>query len=116
MAQLSQGCSSSGAGGAQGAMWALWEHRELAEGLGEVIHESGSEEGTVLSSGDNQEQHCSVTVRLGGGDALCRGAVTARRSGEKGGAAPNPEEFPAGRTDLGRSRRGAALRHSSDLG
>lgn len=34
-------------------MWALWEHRELAEGLGEVIHESGSEEGTVLSSGEN---------------------------------------------------------------
>lgn len=87
MAQLSQGCSSSGAGGAQGAMWALWEHRELAEGLGEVIHESGSEEGTVLSSGENQEQHCSVTVRLGGG-MLCAEGQSQRGGVERRGVLP----------------------------
>lgn len=107
MAQLSQGCSSSGAGGAQGAMWALWEHRELAEGLGEVIHESGSEEGTVLSSGENQEQHCSVTVRLGGGCFVQRSSHS-EEEWREGGCCPQPRGVPCRKDGFGAKPAGSS--------
>ena len=43
---------------ASGAMWALWEHRDLAGGLGEVIHPTGSGEGTRMhpSPKDTEER------------------------------------------------------------